>query len=83
MHIFRYLQKYLIWFKLRLWLGHSRTFTELSISHSCCVLRFIVLLEGKPSAQSEVLNALDWGVAGYCMMIEIAQMALKVLYVGF
>ncbi len=37
-HIFRFLQKYLIGFKLMLWLGHSRTFTELSISHSCCVL---------------------------------------------
>ncbi len=46
--------------KLRLWLGHSRTFTELSISNSCCVFRFIVLLEGESSAQSEVLNALDW-----------------------
>ncbi len=40
--------------------GHSRTFTELSISHSCCVLKVIVLLEGEPSVQSEVLNALDW-----------------------
>ncbi len=60
MHIFRFLQKYLIGFNPRLWLGHSRTFTELSISHSCCVFRSIVLLEGKPSAQSEVLNALDW-----------------------
>ncbi len=49
-HIFRFLQKYLIGFKLRLWLGHSRTFTELSISHSCCVFRSIVLLEGEPSA---------------------------------
>ncbi len=47
-HIFRFLQKYLIGFKR--WLGHSRTFTELSISHSCCVFRSIVLLEGKPSA---------------------------------
>ncbi len=50
MHIFRFLQKYLIGFKPRLWLGHSRTFTELPISHSYCVFRFIVLLEGKPSA---------------------------------
>ncbi len=33
---------------------------ELYISHSWCVLRVIVLLEGEPSAQSEVLNALDW-----------------------
>ncbi len=49
-HIFRFLQKYLTGFKLRLWLGHSRTFTELSIRHSCCVFRFIVLLEGEPSA---------------------------------
>ncbi len=57
---FKFLQKCLIAFKPRLWLGHSRTFTELSISHSCCVLRVTVLLEGKPSAQSEVLNALDW-----------------------
>ncbi len=59
-HIFRFLQKYLIGFNPRLWLGHSRTFTELSVSHSCCVLRVIVLLEGEPSAQYEVLNALDW-----------------------
>ncbi len=36
----------------------TRTFTELSISHSCCVFMVIVLLEGEPSAQSEVLNAL-------------------------
>ncbi len=60
MHIFRFIKKYLTWFNPRLWLGHSRTFTELSISHSCCVFRVIVLLEGEPSAQSEVLNALDW-----------------------
>ncbi len=40
--------------------GHSRTFTELPVSLSCWVFRFIVLLEGGPSAQSEVLNALDW-----------------------
>ncbi len=37
-----------------------RTFTELSISHFFCVFKVIVLLEGEPSAQSEVLNALDW-----------------------
>ncbi len=60
MHIFRFLQKYLIRFSPRLWPGHSKTFTELSISHSCCVLRAIVLLEGEPSAQSELVNALDW-----------------------
>ncbi len=63
MHIFRFLQKYLTGFKPRLWLGplgHSRTFTELPLGHSCCVFRLIVLLEGKHSAQSGVLNALDW-----------------------
>ncbi len=60
MHIFRFLQKYLTGFKSRPWLGHSKTFTELCISHSCCVFRVTVLLEGKTSAQSEVLNALDW-----------------------
>ncbi len=59
-HIFRFLQKYLIGFKSRLWLGHTKTFTALCISHSCCVLRVIVLLEGEHSAQPEVLNALDW-----------------------
>ncbi len=47
-------------FKPRLWLGHSKMFTELSLIHSCCVLKVIVLLDGEPSAQSEVLNALDW-----------------------
>ncbi len=31
-HTFRFLQKYLIGFKLSLWLGHSRTFTELSLA---------------------------------------------------
>ncbi len=41
----------LIGLKPRLWLGHSRTFTKLSISHSYCVLWVIVLLEGEPSAR--------------------------------
>ncbi len=50
-HMFRFLQKYLIGLKLRLWPGHSRTFTELPLSHSCCVFRVIVLLEGEPSAR--------------------------------
>ncbi len=59
-HIFRFLQKYLTVFKLKLWLGFSKTFTELCISHSCCVLWVTVMFEGEPSAQSEVLNALDW-----------------------
>ncbi len=50
-HILRFLQKY--WLAhLRLWPGHSRIFTDLSMSHFCCVFRAIVL--------SEVLNALDW-----------------------
>ncbi len=60
MHIFRFLQKCLIAFKPRLWLGHSRTFTELSKSYSYRALRVIVLFEVEPSAQSEVLNSLDW-----------------------
>ncbi len=60
MHIFKFLQKYLIGFKHRLWLGHSSTFTELSTIYSCCVLRVIVLLEEESSAQSAGLNALDW-----------------------
>ena len=38
--------------------GDSMTFKEMSLSHSC-VLSVIVLLEGEPSAQSEVLSALD------------------------
>ncbi len=50
-HIFRFLQKYLIGFKLRLWLGHSWTLSELSISNSCWLFRSIVLFEGKPSAR--------------------------------
>ncbi len=56
--IFRFLQKYYIGFKLRLCLGHSRTFTELWIRHSCCVFRSI----GRQTfCPSEVLNALDLG----------------------
>ncbi len=60
MHIFKFIQKYLIAFKPKLWLDHSGTFAELSIIDSYCVLRVIVLLEGEASAQSEVLNALNW-----------------------
>ncbi len=49
MHILRFLQKY--WLaQLRLWLGHTRIFTDLSMSYFCCMFRAIVL--------SEVLNAL-------------------------
>ncbi len=62
--IFRFLQKSLMssspgsgWATQ----GHSQSW--LTISHSCCVLRVIVLLEGEPSAQSEVLNALDWVIS--------------------
>ena len=36
--IFRSLQRCLIGFKSGLWLGHSRTFRDLSQSHSCVVL---------------------------------------------
>ncbi len=36
--IFRSLQRCSIGFKSELWLGHSRTFTELSLSHSCVAL---------------------------------------------
>uniref|UniRef100_A0A4W5MLI1 Fibronectin type-III domain-containing protein n=1 Tax=Hucho hucho TaxID=62062 RepID=A0A4W5MLI1_9TELE len=46
-----------IGFKSRLWLGHLKTFRDLSQSH--CVLSVIVLLEGEPSPQSEVLSALE------------------------
>ena len=46
-------------FKSGFWLGHSRTFRDLSRSRSCVVLAVIVLLEGNPSPQSEVLSALE------------------------
>ncbi len=36
--IFRSLQRCSIGFKSGLWLGHYRTFTELSLSHSCVAL---------------------------------------------
>ncbi len=61
--IFRSLQRCSIGFKSGLWLGHSRTVTELLWSHSFVILAVclgvIVLLEGKPSAQSEVLSTLE------------------------
>ncbi len=54
-------------FSRNIWLGSSsgcgwatQEHSQSCLSYSCCVLRVIVLLEGKPSAQSEVLNALDW-----------------------
>ena len=49
--IFRSLQSCSIQFQSRLWRGHSRTFTELFLNHSC-----IVLLEDEPLTQSEVLD---------------------------
>ncbi len=54
-----------IGFKSGLWLGHSRTFTELTPNVRCClgcVLSVIILLEGEPSALYEVLNALESGL---------------------
>ncbi len=54
MHIFRFLQKYLIEFKP----GHIHRFVYETLL--LCVHRVIVLLQGKPSAQCEVMNALDW-----------------------
>ncbi len=59
--IFRSLQRCLVGFKSGPWLGHSRGFTEMSLSHSCVTLAvcFIVMLEGEPSAQSEVLSAVE------------------------
>ncbi len=60
-HLFRFLQKYLIGFKTRLWLGHSRTFTELSISHFCCVIRGHCPVGRWTFCPSEVLNALGTG----------------------
>ncbi len=54
-------------FSRHIWLGSSpgcgwatQRHSQRCISHSCCVLRVTVLLEGKHSAQSEVLNTLDW-----------------------
>ncbi len=39
--------------------------------HSCCVFRLIVPLEGEPSVQSEVLNALDWVFISIFWWIEL------------
>ena len=60
--IFRSLQRCSIGFKSGLWLGHSRTFRYFSLPllHRLgCVLRVVVLLDGKPSPQSEVLRTLE------------------------
>ena len=63
--LFSGLQRCLIGFKAGLWLGHSRTFRDLSQSLTlhCLggVLRVVVLLEGEPSPQSEVLSTLGAG----------------------
>ncbi len=58
-HIFRFLQIF-DWVQAQVLSGPLKDITVLCISYSYCVLRVIVLLEGEPSAQSEVLNALDW-----------------------
>jgi hypothetical protein len=55
----RFLQ---IGFKSGLWLGHSRTLRLVPKSLLRClgyVLKVVVLLEGEPLPQSEVLSALD------------------------
>ena len=61
--IFKSLQRCSIGFKSGLWLGYSRTFTDMPGKRLLyclgCVLRFIFLLEGKPSPKSKVLNALE------------------------
>ncbi len=60
--IFRSLQRCSIGFKSGLWLGHSRSHgvvVKPLLRYFSCVLRVIVLLEGKPSAQSEVLSTLE------------------------
>ena len=58
--IFRSLQRCSIGFKSGLLLGHSRPF----LCCLGCVLRVVVLLEGEPSPQSEVLSALEQGSQG-------------------
>ena len=62
LHIYFHLQRCSIRFKSGLWLGHSRTLRLVLKRLLCClgcVLRVIVLLEGEPSPQSEVLSALE------------------------
>ena len=48
-------------FKSGLWLGHSWTFrdSKLLLLFLGCVLRVVVLLEGEPSPQPEVLRILE------------------------
>ncbi len=58
-HICRFLQIF-DWVQAQVLAGPLKDITVLCISYSCCVLRVTLLLEGEPSAQSEVLNALDW-----------------------
>lgn len=75
--IFRSLQRCSIGFKSGLWLGHSRTFVELSQSQSGIVfalLRVIVLLGCVP-VQSEVRNVLE--------QVFIKDMDWKQLNLGF
>lgn len=43
--------------RVQVW-GHSRTFTELSLSHCVGLAVWIIMLEGEPSAQSEILIAI-------------------------
>ncbi len=60
--IFRSLQRCSIGFKSGLWLAiqeQSRVVVKPLLRYFSCVLRVIVLLEGKPSAQSEVLSTLE------------------------
>ncbi len=59
--IFRSLQRCSIGFKSGLWpfKNSHRVVVKPLLSYFSCVLRVIVLLEGKPSAQSEVLSTLE------------------------
>ena len=60
--ILRSLQRCSIGFRSGLWLGQSRMVRVVRkpvVCYFSCVLRVIVLLEGEPSAQSEVLSTLE------------------------
>ena len=74
--IFRSLQRCSIRFKSGLWLGHENDIQRLvpkPLLHCLdCVLRVVVLLEGEPSPQSEVLSRFSSRISLYFALFIFA-----------
>ena len=68
--IFRCLQRCSIGFKSGLWLGHSGTFTELSLSHSCVALDVCITTHSSTSNYVQSIEFSTGGLQSRCRNIS-------------